>query len=77
VGPFASPFVECYRRHSVKGVSLLSVRTTGLGKEALPVPRYAFFVKCYGHGTRQSTSLSNPFLFVFNITSKQTKDIYH
>jgi hypothetical protein len=29
VGPFASPFVECTRRHSTKGVSLPSVEATG------------------------------------------------
>jgi hypothetical protein len=31
---------------------LLSVGTTTLGKEALSVPRCAFFSECYGHVTR-------------------------
>jgi hypothetical protein len=52
VDPFTSPFVECYWRHSAKGASLPSARTTALG-------RCVFFSECYGHGTRQRTSLSS------------------
>jgi hypothetical protein len=85
VDPFTSPFVECYWRHSAKGASLPSARTTALDKEDLLVLRCVFFAECYGHGTRQRTSLSSvtlgkvtrkPFLFVFIIPSK-IKDIYH
>ena len=54
---FVSTFADCTRRHSVKVASLPSVEATSLGKEALPVPRCAFFVECYDLGTRQSTSL--------------------
>jgi hypothetical protein len=62
----------------VKVASLSSAKATTLGKEALPVPRCAFFVVCYDLDTRQSTSLPNTPLFIcFKITSKQTKDISH
>jgi hypothetical protein len=37
VGPFASPFVEYVGRHSAKRASLLSVKTTSLGKKTLLV----------------------------------------
>ena len=57
MGPFDSPFAECAGRSSAKGDSLLSDRTTTLGKETISVPRCAFFVECYSHGTQQSTSL--------------------
>jgi hypothetical protein len=74
VDPFASSFVECIRWHSVKVACSTSVSATTLGKEALPVPRCAFFAECYGHGTWQIISLSSvalakvteiPLLFVF------------
>jgi hypothetical protein len=67
-------------------VPLLSVKATSLGKEAFLVPRCAFFAECYGLDTRQSSSFSCvtlgkvtriPFLFVFVVPSKQTKDISH
>jgi hypothetical protein len=45
------------RQRASLSVPLPSVETTSLGKEALPVPRCAFFVECYDLGTRQSTSL--------------------
>jgi hypothetical protein len=86
VGPFASPFFKCTRRHSQRvllyrvpepqhsakkfyqflGVpSLLSAMLTAVGKVPL----------C---GVLHSAKWpKNPFLFVFIITSKQTKDIYH
>jgi hypothetical protein len=54
VCPFASSFVECFRRHSAKVVSLPSVSAITLGKEALSVPRCAFFAECYVYDTRQS-----------------------
>lgn len=54
VGSFASPFVECTRRHLAKGASLSSVETITLNKEALLVLRCAFFVECFGHCTRYS-----------------------
>jgi hypothetical protein len=82
--PFVSSFVECTRWHSAKLASLTSAKTTTLVKEALPVPRCAFFAECYGHGTRQNNSLPSvtldkvtrvSFLFVFAFPSKQTKDI--
>jgi hypothetical protein len=57
VGPFVRFFAECFVRHSTKCASLSSVRVTTLGKEAIPVPRYWFFVECYGPDTRQTTSL--------------------
>jgi hypothetical protein len=53
VGPFASPFAEC----TTKDASLPSAGATTLGKEALPVPRCAFFVECHDHNTRQIISL--------------------
>jgi hypothetical protein len=62
VGPFASLFVECARRHSTKGVFLPSARTATLGKEALPVSRCVFFAECYGHCTQQRLSLSSVIL---------------
>jgi hypothetical protein len=40
---FVSSFAECTRRHSTKLASLPSAKATTLGKEALPVPRCAFF----------------------------------
>jgi hypothetical protein len=36
---------------------VLRCYTTSLGKETLPIPRCDFFAKCYGHGTRESSSL--------------------
>jgi hypothetical protein len=84
VDPFASSFAECIRWHLAKVACLPSVSATTLGNEALSVHRCAFFADCYGHGTRQSTSLPSvtldkvtriPLLFVFAIPSKQTKDI--
>lgn len=53
---FASPFVECARMHSAKKASLSGAETTTLGKEALLVPRCAFFAKCFNHCTRQRSS---------------------
>jgi hypothetical protein len=76
VGPFASPFVECAGRHSAKVASLPSVLTTALGKEGFIGSQVSFFAECHGHNTRQSDQ-KVPFLFVFAVPSKQTKDIYH
>jgi hypothetical protein len=45
VGPFASLFAECFRRHSTKVASLSSAMTVALDKEALSVPRCAFFAE--------------------------------
>jgi hypothetical protein len=59
ISPFVSTFAECTRRHSTKVASLPSAEAITLGKEALPVPRCAFFAECYGLGTRQSTSLKS------------------
>jgi hypothetical protein len=59
VGPFVSFFVECSLWHSAKRVSLPSVRSTTLDKEAIPVLRYWYFVECYDPDTRQSTSWSS------------------
>jgi hypothetical protein len=71
-------------RHSAKVASLLSVVILALSKEALPVLRCAFFVECYDLDsvkylfaecyTRQSDQYT-PFIFIFAIPSKQTKDI--
>jgi hypothetical protein len=58
-GPFVRFFAECFVRHSAKCASLSSARVTTLGKEAIPVPRYWFFVECYGPDTQQTTSLSS------------------
>jgi hypothetical protein len=73
-GPFVSFFAECSLWHSAKFVSLPSATVTTLGKEDVPVPRYWYFAECYGPDTRQSDQYT-PFLFVFCIPSKQTKDI--
>jgi hypothetical protein len=67
-------FAECFVWHSAKRASLPSARATTLGKEPIPVPRSWFFAECYGPDTRQSDQYT-PFLFVFPIPSKQTKDI--
>jgi hypothetical protein len=79
MGPFVRFFAECSVWHSAKRASLSSARATTLGKEAISVPRHCFSAECYDSDTRQSTSLQSdqytPFLFVFHITSKQTKDI--
>jgi hypothetical protein len=83
-GPFVSSFAECTRRHSAKKQPLRSAKAIALGKEALPVPRCAFFAECYDLGTRQSTSLPSVTLgqvtsirlfICFCYSSKQTKDI--
>jgi hypothetical protein len=60
--------------HSAKRASLPSAKATTLDKEPVPVPRSWFFAECYGSDTRQSDQYA-PFLFVFPIPSKQTKDI--
>jgi hypothetical protein len=73
VGPFASPFAECAGQHSAKVASLPSALTTALGKEDFTGSQVSFFAECY---TRQSNQ-EVPFLFVFAVPSKQTKDIYH
>ena len=73
-GPFVRFFAECSVWHSAKRASLPSARATTLGKESIPVPRSWFFAECYGLDTRQSDQYT-PFLFVFPIPSKQTKDI--
>jgi hypothetical protein len=57
VGSHASLCVECAGWHSTKKEPLPSARTITLGKEALPVPRCAFFAECYGHCTRRRHSL--------------------
>jgi hypothetical protein len=57
MGLFASLYAECAGRHSAKGASLPSARTTSLGNEALSVPRCALFAECCGHCTRQRHSL--------------------
>jgi hypothetical protein len=43
IGPLCQFFVNCNRRHSAKVASLPSVKVIALIKEALPVPRCAFF----------------------------------
>jgi hypothetical protein len=53
LGLFGSIFTECIRRYSTKVACLPSASATTLGKEALPVPRRAFFAECYGHKTRE------------------------
>jgi hypothetical protein len=50
--PFVSTFAECTRRHSTKVASLPNTKATTLSKEALPVPRRAFFAECYDLDTR-------------------------
>jgi hypothetical protein len=66
--PFVSTFVECTRRHLTKVASLPSVEATSLGKEALPVPRCAFFAECY---TRQSDQYIPFYLFLLFHPNKQ------
>jgi hypothetical protein len=73
-GPHVRYFAECLVWHSAKCASLPSARAITLGKEPILVPRSWFFVECYGSDTRQSDQYT-PFLFVFPIPSKQTKDI--
>ena len=83
--PFASPFVKSSDRHSTKRASLSSVWTPTLGKEALPVPKCAFFAECYSYSTRQRVSLPSVtlgkvtrkthFLFVF-LSHPNKKKIY-
>jgi hypothetical protein len=51
-GPFVSAFAECTRRHSAKVASLSSDEATTLDKEALLVPRCAFYVDYYDLDTR-------------------------
>jgi hypothetical protein len=51
-GPFVSSFVERTRRHSAKVASLPSTEAKTLSKEALPVPRCAFFAECYDLDTQ-------------------------
>jgi hypothetical protein len=85
VGPLDSSFVECIRTHSAKVACFPSVSATSLGKEVLPVPRCAFFAECYGHGTRQSTSMSSVTLdkvtripiFLFLLFHPNKQNIYH
>jgi hypothetical protein len=80
VGPFAMSFVECFKRHSTNVASLPSVAATTLSKVVLSVPKCAFFAKCYGHGTRQSTStlgkMSKISLFICFYYSMQTNKRY-
>jgi hypothetical protein len=40
------------RQRAPLSVPLSSVKATTLGKEALPVPRCAFFAECYAHDSR-------------------------
>ena len=82
IGPLCQFFVDCNRRHSAKVASLPSVKVIALIKDALPVPRCAFFAMTRTlskvllcrvlHSTKWPVY---PFLFVFAIPSKQTKDI--
>ena len=76
--PFVSTFVECTRRHSTKVASLPSVKATSLGKEAVLVPRCAFFAECY---TRQSDQYTPFYLFLLFHPKKEkishNHHIYH
>jgi hypothetical protein len=86
VGPFAMPFVKCFKRHSTNIAFLPSVTATTLGKEALPVPRCAFFAECYGHAldkvplcecyTRQNDQNILFICFYYSIQTNKQK-IYH
>jgi hypothetical protein len=85
-GPFVSSFAECICRHSAKVDSLLSVKATALRKEALPVPRCAFFAECYDLDTRQSISLPSvtldkvtrlPLFYLFLLFHPNKQNIYH
>jgi hypothetical protein len=68
------------RQRASLSVPLPSAEATSLGKEALPVPRCAFFVECYGLDTRQRGNLpsvaSIPFFICF-CYSIQTNKRYH
>jgi hypothetical protein len=93
--PFASSVAKCIRWRSTKASSLLSAlggtwqssaKATTLGKEALPVPRCAFFAESYDLNTRQSTSLSSvtldkvtniPLFIHFYYYIQKIKDISH
>jgi hypothetical protein len=72
--------------HSVKAACLPSVSAIALGKEALSDPRCAFFAECYGHGTRQSTSVPSVTLdkvtrillfYLFLLFHPNKQNIYH
>jgi hypothetical protein len=85
-GPFVSSFAESIRRNSAKVASLLSVVVFALGKDVVPVPRYAFFDECYDPDTRQSTSLSSvtlskatniPLFYLFLLFHPNKQNIYH
>jgi hypothetical protein len=71
VGLFARLFDECSRRHSTNVASLSSAAATTFGKEALSVPRCAFFVVCFGHVTRQSSQKTIFYLFLLLHPNKQ------
>jgi hypothetical protein len=84
--PFVNSFAECARRHSAKVAYFPSAKATTLDKEALPVPRCAFFPECYNLDTRQSTSLSSvtlgkvtriPLLYLFLLFHTNKQKIYH
>lgn len=86
VGLFAGSFAECAGRHSAKGAYLPSAATISLDKEALSVPKCLLCrVLWLSHSAKNLFAECNtpeidqkkPFLFVFIIPSKQTKDIYH
>jgi hypothetical protein len=88
-GPFVSFFAECSVWHSAKHASLPSARATTLGKEAIPVPRYWYFAKCYDPDTRQSPSLPSVTLgkvtsihlfylfFIFHPNKQNISHIHH
>jgi hypothetical protein len=86
VGPYVSTIAECTRRHAAMVGIFPSVKARALDKEALPVPRCAFFTECYDLDTRQNTSLPSvtlgkvnsitPFLFVFLFHPNKQK-IHH
>jgi hypothetical protein len=75
VGPFVSFFIDCICRHSTKLASLPSAKATTLDKEALPVPRCAFFAECYNLETQQSDRL--PLLYLFFLFHPNKQKIYH
>jgi hypothetical protein len=84
--PFVSVVAECTTRHSAKVASLLSVMVLALSKEALPVPKCAFFAECYDLDTWQSTSLpsvtlgkatSIPLLYLFLLFHPNKQKISH
>jgi hypothetical protein len=74
LGHFVTSFVECISWHSAKFASLPSVAATTTNK--LYQFSSVFFAKCYGHVTRQSTSLTRIPFYLFLLFHRNKQMIY-